>query len=672
MLPWYSCKRESFDVDPVRFRVRCNTDWKINIGNREFDEDSGYLLNDWLWGTQISGTAIDSEDGQLISFIPEDYNIGSHANSIDLLFQSAAEMEYHYTVKQNNQLFEVADSEGITESVFASCNLSESYSFRINSEFDHWEVIKSPDWIQIEPENGETGETEVKLIVSKNAISDPRGGDLVIACWDEGNANRSPEENLTLSQAAYKFSFKGSEIELNNNVSYLYNITFFSSGAWKLVEETLPDWIEVANKEGYGMEYGESTEGAILQIKAKDINYDEKPRTASIKIQCIEPDCDMEPATFKLIQKEYLLEADLVSGTEIPTTSHSKEFTLKSTGEWRLECDADWMEFTKYNGSGHGKLRYDVDANDGAEERIANITVYSKTHEDVGKELTRTYQIVQPEYRFEVTSPKDIRTLEFSAIENKPSGDFQIECSAQWRVESDVDWINPSVESGEGNGSLTIQVDNNYASKSRQGTFEIWSEFNEKRYSEKYTVNQKEFVFDKETVESGPYSGLSTDVSITIENSSADWYVHKKPEWIEIVEQKKFALKIRLADYVLEEPAEPRKGDILVRSTYYAQNNELEKVITVSQEPYLFGLSQTEVTIPSGQTEVFVEITCSDVWTAIVSSDSDWLACATTGYRNGRIKITASGTVSLKRQATIKVTSKGLEKEITVIQEATK
>ena len=226
-----------------------------------------------------------------------------------------------------------------------------------------------------------------------------------------------------------------------------------------------------------------------------------------------------------------------------------------------------------------------------------------------------------------------------------------------------------------GNGGQTIAITASVNSDMSQGhreTFKIVSDKNTSFYKE-ITVSQAAFKFDTAAETLNKYAAMNPEVqTVTVGECDGTWDVFEELDWIE-VSQSGNDLIIKANNNV---KTSANQGTIEVRSQYYdSQNDQLKKVITVSQAAFKFDtasetLNPYAALNPTSQTVTVGE--CDGTWN--VYEELDWIEVSTSG---NVLTITAKDNVTASaNKGTIEVRSEywnqnnALKKVINVSQAA--
>jgi hypothetical protein len=166
-------------------------------------------------------------------------------------------------------------------------------------------------------------------------------------------------------------------------------------------------------------------------------------------------------------------EDDFVPSAEVNKTSlqfsHNggvDSITITSNVDWTIEKDADWVTLSATSGNSNGVVKVNVDENTVTEPRNTMIIIKVAGLADIKIGLT---QSDAPTPNAEV----DKTSLTFSY--NGGVDSIAITSNVDWTIEkdADADWVALSATSGNSNGIVKINVDENTVTTPRNATITI-------------------------------------------------------------------------------------------------------------------------------------------------------------------------------------------------------
>lgn len=188
------------------------------------------------------------------------------------------------------------------------------------------------------------------------------------------------------------------------------------------------------------------------------------------------------------------------------------EIHVKSTGDWNIKSsDPEWCSLFPSGGIKNEETTVSVklSANNGLEGRKATLTIRSgqKTEEvTVTQNATATLSVSSPA----INIGGQAQTINIGITSN-----------TAWRVSSGASWLRPLSDSGEGNATVEIAVEENKEAGSRNATLTL-------RYGSDQTAEVKVTQLSDEIVTPEGYRMVwneeFNDPSITMPDESRWWY----------------------------------------------------------------------------------------------------------------------------------------------------
>lgn len=137
---------------------------------------------------------------------------------------------------------------------------------------------------------------------------------------------------------------------------------------------------------------------------------------------------------------------------------------ITSNTEWSSTSSETWVMITPANGKGNGILNVQVQANKKTESRNATITVITK---DGAASCSITVS------QMGLVAKMDVSPESISAEESSVLTSATITSNTEWRASSSEAWVQISPATGEGNGVLNIQIQENKDFKERTATISV-------------------------------------------------------------------------------------------------------------------------------------------------------------------------------------------------------
>lgn len=190
--------------------------------------------------------------------------------------------------------------------------------------------------------------------------------------------------------------------------------------------------------------------------------------SVALLVQFLTVSCTKETQDRKEAQDGGNSETNLVisldtDNMEFTAENGTKSFNIKSNTSWKLLSNADWCQVSPSSGSNNGTATVRVSMNTLPETRTATILVISEAGIPA---ITITQSGAE-------TLSLDVSTMEFAS--GSGSKIFRISSNTSWAVSSDCSWCSISPTSGNGDGNVTVSVDENTFTTSRTAKITVES-----------------------------------------------------------------------------------------------------------------------------------------------------------------------------------------------------
>ncbi len=649
---WYH-GRDVVENESFVLKVDCNTDWKVEYhdGNDWRNPDKNDVL-DWLYCKQVKSNSEKSK-GLPVHFLPNAYNSTGEERSVKIRIKGYNDNKSEeFTLTQPGLRFKPngpkVTGDGGSITTLRPCNIP-SISMTVDSEVDwevNYEVLKGTNTLELDPSDGEGTPYEdykqVKITVPTNPSRNeqefrinviPKTGQ-----YKDGE-EISPDKSYTFTQRPYILEFEESE-ELEKDENYEYTleelvnddteskrVTLESSGAWKVDESSVPDWIEFTSDiSGKGSEYGDSQK-IEMRFNAKTRNYDEKKRSETIIVKSTESGNELK-TSLSVSQAEYILsqpptEVKLNCTDDKNTPPH--ELSFDSSGKWRVEVveyisgKKDWLEFgeseigftpvDKMTGNGNGTIYYRAkEANTSeTDDNVAKVRLTSVTHEEgiengeTDKELYKEFTITHRKFVFNVEPNGNYQDdkFVFKAVVDDTKYYVDVDTSAAWEfVNNGNTWIQKGKEEdADGKKRVHIQVENNIESKPRTGTFTIRSTHDRSK-TKTFNVEQGGYEWKIENIPTGTFPAVDVaDQTIKV-TCSGSWYITDPNNAQEMINNWSDLSEPQQSNVAtLEINNNPNKQSRRAKFTIQSvENPNFKQDITLNQEAFEFGVVKKDHT----------------------------------------------------------------------------
>ena len=307
---------------------------------------------------------------------------------------------------------------GDTKSVFVSTE-------------DSWSTTVDVDWVTLSMTEGQ-GDAEVSVTLDENPELSMRqtsvlfttAGGIIAMLTIKQEASPDPHF-LEVSPREIQFGKDGGE----------QTISLGCDTDWQFVLNN--DWLSVSQQSGSG-------NATVILTAAPNVIYE--PRITFVVVKSGDL---AEEVVVSQEAGEISVYADFEPDTMYVNSSggiHHLELT--SNTAWQLEA-SEWITLLNTYGQGDASFDIVVDFNGNPEERIGYVNAKHNG------QVLATAIIVQEGW-------VSILEASLTEIEARPEGGeyvIQVTANQSWTVNSSVDWIHCSPESGYNNGEFTITVE---------------------------------------------------------------------------------------------------------------------------------------------------------------------------------------------------------------------
>lgn len=672
---WNDCRTEKegvvTDNNPQTIKISSNVAWRVrqisSVRSRSVDVD---------YFTLSADSGKDNYDLNIIpirdNFNKEPYDITLELypvvrdeNGDETRISSAATDTYEIKLHQKNLRFLLNDSAEDTEITFSELNDDKNINVTIDSEIE-WSVAECPSWVKMDKESGKNVVTVNFLVDGANPTKEVREGVIRLAAGSTG-----AYREIAVSQTPYIFELEGGEGGLNieNDGSGTHTLQLTTTGTWEI--KGIPEWLTVT-PEKVTQTYPESgTKTHKITLKAVGQNLDFEDYLKTIQV-CSSMNSFTEDVSVK--QDKFVFEVEPAKElADLPTMDvAAHKVTIASSGEWEFTNVPDWINVSQLRANGNSNLT--IGAKNGnpdiTTDRSATLTVVSLNHQAAGRSVSRTINVKQRKYTFEVTPADNVVLAAYK--QNFTPFTTTVRCSAQWELVQYPTWITPSVTSGDGSSDVTISFTpaTNVAKTGRSGVVKVRSLYNNEEKS--FTVNQDGFVFDSEnkSFDVVVMNTQSFPVSFDL-TAEAGWTLTTDAEWLNPSVKSGSGSGSVTFTPAPNPDLKERKGQAIIHSTVSGE----QKTIDFTQEKYVFDSGSETFNYTELDTKTnTVSITSSGPWT--IKNAPAWMTLsARNGTGSTTITINPQKNTSLSsRNATFSVEStlNGLTKDITVNQAAYK
>lgn len=216
-----------------------------------------------------------------------------------------------------------------------------------------WTATSSTSWVDVSPNKGDPGKTDVTISVLPSYKNDSRNAYLTF------NSGESIEKYINVFQYGRYINISESSISLPSNEDSSHKLKIDSNVGW--IVTSCPDWLELSPMSG---ERGDSE---IMMKVTKNNSLSSRSGTVEI--------CDSYSGGIK---KTITVEQAGISfnnnvALEFGWKQSSLPLSIPFPNTWKAETSRDWIHLSDYSGNGETEITVSVDQNDGEDLRQGGI-----------------------------------------------------------------------------------------------------------------------------------------------------------------------------------------------------------------------------------------------------------------------------------------------------------
>ena len=675
-----------------------NKDFKLNSsGKWEIDQNS---IPEWLEVSPTSGKGVEYDDPKDLNISVQakyrNYNTTDNEGKITINSkEDGNDLTLDLPFKQDKYIL-TSNLNDDKRNLLCTDDPNTPRTMKISSSGE-WrlDVESGNDWFKFEKTSGADGDTDVVFYAkSENTEKEDRVADCNLVSVTHEKDAQSPLV-IPLQFIQRKYVFETSPTPKTSGPDFSYKavddsknvIKVTSSAGWKFESVALGDWIHAVD--GSGNAITETSGDKSINIVV-DTNTTSQERENYFLIKSTFSENDMYK--YVVHQDGYEFDVTEPALATLPAVgAPAQKMQVKCSGRWRI-VDADdtakamIKNYNDYTSAQSGDKTISLTISDNPTKALRTGTFKIQSVDNPLFSQSIKYQQAALVFKVEQMS---VSTLNFQPV-NTSSVEFKIDISenAKWSVsatkDADLSWLGLSKTSGTGSSTITI-IPTTYVQldAKRQTAMTVKCEVG--GHTETFDISQSAFKFDTkaETVEFDA-SLDEEEESFKISESSDEWSVEitGKPSWLSVDPLKGTGgnkkIKVTAQPYIKtnenSSAADTRTAEIVVSSKYVNQNSALKKVVTVKQEAFKFVVDQTKVELKNAGEKKDVNVSCSGMWEATVTSSTPngWLTL-TSGYgsSDGSFKIEAKENKDkTQRTATVQVKSGDLTVNVEVTQPA--
>ncbi len=508
-------------------------------------------------------------------------------------------------VSQDAFLFEITPDETLQKIPALSVL---KYPVTIHSS-GAWSLSSDQSWVAMSSSSGSKDATISIGSNSQNPDLDKDRSATVTIVSETHKANgRSLEKKIRLTQTKFLFSIAQSTHSLPAySASSAFNLDIVCSHEWEIVE--CPNWLVPASRTG--------TYDKNLAFTVNPNTDKVNTRSGKIRVHSIYNDQYLE--TDLITQDRFVFNIDQTSFKDLPPVDvGQKSITINCSKDvpWEIVPSDSWLKVNTASGTGTLTLVVSPENNMKTAFRTSSLVIKNMiSNENLNVSFS------QKAFEFSVSGGP----FSFSELDTSKETIF-IDCSSNWTIDTNnASWVKLSSASGTGKRDVTLTVEKNVEMKSRETTITVYSNLQRGTPDElkkSITIKQSAYQFDTKSVS---FTGLdaindkgdSKTVQVTC---SGGWTVKDVPGWLKVEPSSgngngsiKFtpSTNTDLSD---------RKVSFPIVSK---DNEDLQKIVTVSQKAYIFSIDISEMEFQSPKASKSFTLRSIAKWT--IKTDQSWL-----------------------------------------------
>ena len=564
------------DVTNKTLGIVCPADWTISCNQA------------WVSTSVSEGTG----NGSVI--ISPQQNLTTSDRSATLTITSVLNsLKRTLTLSQPKFVFDVDKSSHTFNYPIASDNSSLSVSVSCSSD---WTVSKDADWLILSKTSG-TGNNSFTIQPLTNPNTSGRQGKVTVTSTLNGLT-----KDIAISQKPFEFNSTTSNVNFKACDVASQEVDIVCSGTWT-ISNSGSSWLSAVQSVTKG-------NGKVVLIAQNNPN--EASRSAVVTVTA--SDNPSLVKTINVTQDKHSLDLSKSTLTFAPYPDASEVIDVTTVGPWTASSDKDWCTVSQNTTSGNGRVTVSVSVNATTTDRNATITISCNN-----TPLKKIVTVSQSKYVFD-------QTTESVSIDACPAAQkvVSVTSSGRWSVSSNQSWVKATQNVTAGNGVVTIKADANPEASSRSAVITVTCTDNTS-WKKIINVTQEGHVMDlsNSSFAFGPIPSGSETLTIT---TSGPWSISSNQSWCTVSPTSGSGN----SNVTITVSANGNTTDRSASITVSCANSTLKKVISVSQERFVFSISETSKEISADSTTpITATITCSTTWSA--SSNVGWLSVTTTG-----------------------------------------
>lgn len=408
----------SFEAQPSSKHIDIEsdqTDWNITIpvGWVSVNPTSGTNSATVDFSTQLNNSA----DTSRVCVVTVASNVSDWSRSFDITLTQTKATPY---IKLNQSSLTVNGK-------------SQKQTITLNSNV-HYTSQSTAEWVSVIEQDS----NHIELLIQENTTGNARSGQVTL------DAN-GISAVLSVVQRAANITSTTESLEFTYEAATA-NIEVESEASWKAVAS---DWIGLSPSSGTA---GKSS----MRIDVPK-NASAKPRDGYVYLTID----DINRVEIPIIQGGITF--DISTGKiEYDSFGGSKSFEISSNSSWQITSCPEWIDLSAKDGVGNAKINASVKENNSTTQLTGKIELST-----IDNVITRTINVSQAAKHIDFSVPSLSFTYE------KGSKSFAFSTDGNWSVTKDVDWFSLDKQTGKGNATIVVSVQENMTLSDRSGSINL-------------------------------------------------------------------------------------------------------------------------------------------------------------------------------------------------------
>ena len=512
-------------------------------------------------------------------------------------------------------------------------------SFDVNSN-TNWTVTKTASWFWISPDNG-SGNGNVQVNYQENTSTSSRSATITVS------ANGVSDRVVTITQSG---ATPAATLAANPmNLTFDANggnqtITVSSNLSWTASDNV--GWLSIAPSSG-------SNNGTITVTAQNNTSTNNRSGFITLRgngvsdVRVSVNQTGATPVPFMTVSRTNL---------NFDAGGGNATVNISSNVSWSATDDVSWLSLAPSTGSNNGSLNITCQQNSSASSRTARITVSG------GGVSSRVINVAQEAAQ---TTNLTVNPSTVNVSSEAGQASFSISSNTNWTVNKTTPWFWLNPGSGSGNGTVSINYEENTSAQERTGTITVSANGVNRTVTVKQAGKTSNSFLTVNPTEINISSG-SGAYNINV-SSNVNWTVSESASWVNL--SKNSGSNNDMFTINIETNPTNQERVALIRVSGQAVSAQ---VVTVTQEANMLFLDiSPTVNSVSAQGGVFqVQVNSNTDWS--ISSNEQWVTASQNfGSNNGTINIDYERNETVnQRSAVVRFTASGVGSKTLVINQA--